>query len=339
MYKSDLAQIAQTILDVGAYQGVLRDAVIDLMDLCANCSDMLVPSDVGEKHQGTLTGAGLALSPHYAVRSMIDYYRTVQFIRGLYSAIRVALKKFEVPIHVLYAGTGPYAPLALPLTTIFQAEQVKFTMLDIHQESLMAVKKSVSSLQKQDYVKAYVQADAISYRHPEGDPIHIVITETMQTGLEKETQVAITHNLMPQLCDGGFFIPEKIEVHLSLVQPTRPNPGDQIVLREYADLGVVYELGPGKGISSQWSEWRNNSLCIEGATIDMPSDHWPEYNGIVFTTRIAVFQNIELKDRQSSLTIARPLPGMGSIRPKDRVRFYYEICEKPGMRYEVLNAS
>ncbi len=335
MYRQRLASITQTILNASVDPEMLCDSIMDLVDVFASCSGLRVPIGVKDARRGIDTGFGLALSPEDAARSMNDHIRTVQFIRGLHAAIQVAIEKFDTPIHVLYAGTGPYAPLALPLVTVFDAAQVQFIMLDIHQESLDSVANCVDKLGAEKYIKAYIKTDATRYSHPQESPIHIIVSETMRTGLQTETQVAITQNLAPQLCAGGILIPEKIEVHLSVVQHSKPEPEGPSVLNLHEDLGVAYELSATSGLLPDWQFDCDVATKIAGSTIVIPNRPWAERSGLVFTTCITVFQEIEISGQGSCLTLACPLPRMGDLHPGDKVQFYYEICRNPGMRYGV----
>jgi hypothetical protein len=64
------------------------------------------------------------------------------------------------PIHVLYAGCGPFALLALPLMTAFSKQEVVFTLIDIHPESLRCARHLIDSFGYGAHVRAYACADA-----------------------------------------------------------------------------------------------------------------------------------------------------------------------------------
>lgn len=60
--------------------------------------------------------SGLALSPRLAAQCLLDGPRTAAFLRGTLAAISEALRRFpDEAIEIVYAGTGPFATLALPL--------------------------------------------------------------------------------------------------------------------------------------------------------------------------------------------------------------------------------
>ena len=62
------------------------------------------------------------------------------FLRGISSAIMEATRRFPAqPIEVLYAGTGPYASLAIPLMHRFAPSEVKFTLLEVHETAVASV--------------------------------------------------------------------------------------------------------------------------------------------------------------------------------------------------------
>ncbi|MBV9959555.1 MAG: hypothetical protein JO360_14110, partial [Acidobacteria bacterium] len=209
----------------------------------------------------TLLGDGKALSPHDAARCILDYVRTRSFLAGLRGAVREALRRFPgETIHLLYAGCGPFAPLALPLTTEFTAAEVQFTLLDIHARSLEVVRQIVNTLGLSDYVRAYVQADATAYVQAREDAPHVIVAETMQRVLEKEPHVAVTANLAPQLRAGGILIPQKITLRACLA-----DVGSELTLltdgprRTRVELGEVFELTAESSAQIKFWETQNGA--------------------------------------------------------------------------------
>jgi hypothetical protein len=45
----------------------------------------------------------------------------------------------ERPLQVVYACTGPYALLVLPLLSFFEPQQLKITFLDIHTPAILSL--------------------------------------------------------------------------------------------------------------------------------------------------------------------------------------------------------
>jgi hypothetical protein len=76
---------------------------------------------------------GVALSPVLAAECTKDPVRTAMLLRGVNAALGEALRRFpDETIEVVYAGTGPLAPLVIPLMPRFRHAPVAVTFLDIH---------------------------------------------------------------------------------------------------------------------------------------------------------------------------------------------------------------
>ncbi len=111
------------------------------------------------------------------------------------------------PNHVLYIGTGPFAPYAIfPLLLGIEA---KFTLLEINTYSLDILKKVVSYFDLDKYVLDIIEADATIW---EADrPYETVLCETPDAGLRREDTFPIYQNLYKQL-PKATFIPKEIEI-------------------------------------------------------------------------------------------------------------------------------
>ena len=127
---------------------------------------------------------GLALSPRSAAQCLLDAPRTAVFLRGTLAAISEAMRRFpEEPLEIVYAGTGPFATLALPLFDRLEPRRVRFTLIDVDERSTESVHSLVEHFGFGDHVKAIIHADATKYRHDA--PVHVVVTETMQRALSR----------------------------------------------------------------------------------------------------------------------------------------------------------
>ncbi|SEC85161.1 hypothetical protein SAMN04489761_3770 [Tenacibaculum sp. MAR_2009_124] len=159
----------------------------------------------------TEVGGGLALSPEHAIDCILDYIRTVKFLKGIYTSVLDLGEKFKGEvIEILYAGSGPYGTLIVPLLSKFTNKEISVTVVDIHENSINSLKRIVEYLGFEQHIKEYVIDDATKMEVDK--KWHIIISETMDKALTKEPQVAITCNLVKQLVDGGVFIPERISL-------------------------------------------------------------------------------------------------------------------------------
>jgi hypothetical protein len=347
-----LKQIADELLSHQEGDDRLRAAVTELYSLCSAVTGIGENSNYADDLDETGLPSGKALSPKDAARCVLDYNRTSQLLRGVHAAILEARRRFpNTTIELLYAGCGPFAPLAIPLTSRFSPAEIQFTLLDIHKRSLDAAQRVFQAFGATALVRDYIQCDAASYKHDAPHVIHIVVVEAMQAALEKEPQVAITINLAPQLCSGGIFIPERIVVSCHLCDltnefatlPVEADAANSLSAgstrdKVRADLGCVLELTAGSSphLLAHFSggEHRGASLSPK-VVIDVPKDLDGEFNLMLLAT-ITVFDSIALSDYESGLTCPRILYDLGKIRRGMRIEFAYHLSDKPGFKYRSL---
>jgi hypothetical protein len=219
-YKEALQEITVKLLEATDDFGLLHQATDELYRLFQTVSSVDWQND---KHStAILLASGKAIGPAWAAMCVKDTYRTIKFLRGLMLAIQqMQQKRGRKPVHVLYAGTGPFATLALPLTTIFRPEEVQFTFLEINPESVLSLQKVINIFEAEAYVRSVVQGEAATYQSEPDQLVDIVVVEAMLPALQDEPQVAITMNLAPQLAVDGIFIPQCIRVHAGLLHPKK----------------------------------------------------------------------------------------------------------------------
>lgn len=349
-YSSLLKRIADELLTDHEVDDRLRAAVTELYSLCSAVTGISENSTRADDLDDTGLPNGNALSPKDAAGCVLDYRRTSKFLKGIHAAILEAQRRFpDTAIEILYAGCGPFAPLALPLTTRFNPTEIRFTLLDIHGRSLDAARRVFQAFGATAFVRDYTQCDAASYQHNAPHALHIAVVEAMQAALEREPQVAITINLAPQLCAGGIFIPERIVVSCRLrdaknefsslpAEAAESSPGDSTGDKGRHSLGSVLELTVGSSLNPSahftGSEQRGATLTPK-VVLDVPDDLDGEFN-LLLSTNITVFDSIVLSEGESGLTCPRVLYELGKIRGGTRIEFAYYPGDKPGFKYGFL---
>jgi hypothetical protein len=344
-----LKEITGRLLHAESY-GEIRQAAADMHALFSGIAEINGDFRHADRNE-TLLSQGKAISPYDAAQCILDFARTREFLSGVRAAIIEAQKRFPgQKIHVLYAGCGPFATLALPLTTEFTAEQVQFTLLDIHRRSLDAARLIVETLGVSAYVREYVECDAASYRCANGDAPHIVLTETMQSALEKEPHVAITSNLAPQLREGGILIPRKITLNACLAEVSKEfevATADETVSitqaprRSRVELGEVFELTAES--ARQIRDWATTNVhdgaCAarRSPTVKLRAPQLVNGNHqLMILTKITIFDSITLGDYDCGLTLPNIIDEFGNIGSHQQLEFCYVTGEKPGLRCRLI---
>ncbi|HKO59994.1 MAG TPA: hypothetical protein VJV03_02445 [Pyrinomonadaceae bacterium] len=345
-YSLRLQKIADELLSHEVEDNRLNAAASDLYSLCSSLTGIDDHSDHADDSGATRLPSGEAISPRDAARCVLDYSRTSKFLRGLHTAILEAQNRFpDAAIEILYAGCGPFAPLAVPLTTRFDLTEIRFTLLDVHQRSLDAARRIFQALGKDAFVRDYIQCDAVSYRHNAPHDIHIVIVEAMQASLEKEPQLAMTMNLAPQLCQGGIFLPEKITINCYLCDLTKEFPAappaaaaDSLPVgaggRVRINLGCLLEL-TAESCRSLLTVNNDEEDCLARKRINVPMLVEKEFH-LMLSAAITIFGSIALADYESGLTCPKILYDVGQVRGGQVIEFEYQLGDKPGFKYRCL---
>ncbi|MGB7922240.1 MAG: hypothetical protein WCF57_03245 [Pyrinomonadaceae bacterium] len=355
-YLSLLKEVTNDLLYLADDEyGKLRSAANQLYSIFSAIAGMKDDTENPDDLSETLLETGKALSPRDAARCVLHYARTAKFLRGAHAAVVEARKRFpHQTIEILYAGCGPFAPLAVPLATQFNPGEIQFTLLDIHGRSLASAHRIFQTLGLDAFVRDYIRCDAASYAHTADNALHIVITETMQEALGKEPQVAITLNLAPQLCEGGIFIPEKIRIDACLLNPAKEftplsvqadDPDAAQTLsnagRIRVELGQIFELTAETWRGLPRKPGGNGSLrglSFPPVTLKVPT-HADEGLKLTLMTSIKVFGSIVMGEYESELTCPTILHDIGPFGHDTQIEFSYIISERPGFNYRALSSS
>ena len=329
-----LRQVSLEILDVNRPSWSLAVEVAGLTELLSEGAAFQIDPTRDVSDGETRTANGLALSPTQAAMCAADARRTVTFIRGLHRAIS-DVREFQAhrPARVLYAGCGPYALLAIPLMTVWSSDEVRFTLLDIHQQSLHSARSIVDELNFGVAVARFEQIDACCYRIPRDAPPDIIVSETMNACLEKEPQVTIVRNLLAQVPQ-AILLPESVAVDACLVNVSREfafvTPGHEVDSpdsdRDRIPLGSVFELSAES--ARTWSP--EDSEQLPGSRIRIPQIRTEIYDPLLFT-RIRVYRDFALTDYDSGLTVPRPFPFAGQLKGGETLQFHYRLGPYPGL--------
>lgn len=286
----------------------------------------------------TAAAAGVAISPLDAARCLRDPLRTARFLRGVEAAVLGAREAFpRERIRVLYAGCGPFAPLAVLLAPRFDPADVEFVLLDLHRRSLEAAAVLVEAFGLGAFIGEYVEADASVYRCPDGWRPHVVVSETMQRALAKEPQVSIVMNLAPQLVPGGRLVPEEVTLRACLFDPAAEfgpllagsGVASAVPRPVRVALGDVFQLSSGT---------RPDSLHPVRVVLPDPVPPGPMTKELapMIQTAIRIQGDVHLGERESGLTMPAILHDLADLRGGQTIEFRYRFAPEPGLSYRVV---
>ncbi|KAB8056768.1 hypothetical protein GCN74_22980 [Janthinobacterium sp. FT14W] len=319
--QAELADIAAALCDPQRSLASLVGETVRLRQLVERHSRLSMDGQAGLRDGESFLPSGWAISPVQAGMCAREPYRSAAFIQGLALAVRQR-PDCGRPVRVLYAGCGPFALLALPVMAVLGASQVQFAILDVHAETLAYARELIAILGLEGHVADYICADAAAYRIPAGAMPDVVVSETMNTALGKEPQVAILRNLHAQ-APSAALLPAAVTVHLGL---DRRNPGEPCT-----DWGRVFALDADA--MRAWQDEEGDSL--PAASIRLPDvlEQAPR-----LLTRIRVHGDIVLGDHECSLNLPLPLPGKPTLAGGSVLDFHYRLGGRPGLGFR-LRAS
>jgi hypothetical protein len=320
-----LGNITQKLLCIPLNYEVVRSAAKELLQFYYAQTNF-EETHINNEH--IETEKGLAVSPYSAAFCVVDFLRTRNFILAIKMAVEDGLQKDpEKPVIICYAGTGPFASLVVPLTTIFNSNQIQFLLIEVNEISISYLKKLITNIAIDAYIKDVIKADATEYDLP--CPIDILLSETMKPGLDKEPQVSIVANLVKQCIVLPILIPENIEVSLaySKMDHERGLINEKITSLLNFNDNVARKLPLG-----------NEMIFSKGIDIELAEP--PQgFGKLVLQTDIQLYKNIELKFNESSLTINHTIMKTNELVYPSTFNVKYVIDKKPGFVFEPLNKT
>jgi SAM-dependent methyltransferase len=290
----------------------------------------------------TRLATGKAISPLGAARCIREYRRTAVFLQALERAIESALLRFpNETLHVVEAGCGPLAPLALAFATRYPSERVVFTLLDLHPSAIEGARRIAEALGVTGSLRACMVGDAATLRFQISERPHIMVCEVLLRALTKEPQVAVTRNLAPQLRLGGFFLPQRIEVDAGLLLSScdawsqsdasgRPFTG--ALLSRVSEIGRAFLLDA----ATAHQLMPDDAGRFKGELLQVPA-HDRTGTPLRLFTRIQVFGDHRLGDYDSSLNLPERVNYPDELADLGgKLRFAYETSGYPGLRLDLV---
>ncbi|MFT7072371.1 MAG: putative RNA methylase [Patiriisocius sp.] len=281
------------------------------------------------KHLAAVPAAkGKALGLNFAAQCLLDYKRTLQFLKAIYRAILEKQKNRPgETIKIFYAGCGPYAPFITLIASLFTKEELRFSVLEINEKSLDSAKKLIHSMGLSGYVQEFHLADAVTFKIPDPGSFHILISETLDALLYRECYVPILFNLLPQFNKNSTVIPENVLINLSLTSHSKEDNAD-----EEHKVGAVFNvrealssLGHASHIPAKLPEKRVDlrALAKEG------------FENILLETQVHIYDDIWLHRNESSLTVAYEIKLEQPL--SNTIVFYYQLEPEIALQYTFQN--
>ena len=280
---------------------------------------------------------GYAIGLTWAAMCIKDIIRTKKFVDGLYQVVQDVHKtKGDKPVHILYAGTGPFATLALPLTARFTSRELQFTLLEVNEDSYNYVIELFNTLNLKEYIQHSEQVDATKWILPNDLEVDVFLSETMQKALKCEQQVAICMNIIPQLSLEALMIPENILLKAALIHYEKLNPTIEIPSPVVKSFGTIFELNKETILKNtlSFNETKGN-YNFPPIILNIPKPATDRATSLNIITEIVVYGDEIITFNQSGLTMPFKLNQLQDAVP-ERVKFQYRIDENPGIRVNDL---
>jgi len=297
---------------------------------------------------GTLLSNGEALTPQTAAGCIYDYVRTAKYLRSVWKAVnnkKTGLVTGKVKI--LYAGSGPFASLLLPLLPLLSENEIEIDIIDFHQGSIDALNSLINYYDYQNYYDKIIVGDATKFQNADNKKYDIILTETMRNGLAIEPQVAITVHLLQFLADAGILLPEKINItavvaDLQSELSTSKSKWKtfwfnikktQAVINRIV-LGDVFVLDKNVRENYDFSDYDKNLINLK--KIEVPKK-LGRIKDLILLTTINIFDDITLKEEDNTgLTKIYFDQNVGFLKGGEKLEFKYQLGSYPKIITEIL---
>ncbi|WAC03424.1 hypothetical protein N7U66_07905 [Lacinutrix neustonica] len=287
-----------------------------------------------EGREDLLLDNGKPLGTLMASYCLDDVLRTRQFIHGINDAI-IDKSKTQNSIHIMYAGTGPFATLLLPIILKPYTVDIKYTFLEINSFSFKLLKRVLSKLELEAHDITLVNEDATTYQIDSKNEPDIIVSEAMQNALAKEQQVPIYLNLIRQVKYDALFIPEKIELYIGLTQTGIPM--EALQLKHYHQKTKVFEVSKTALFGSH--ESKTQSYAVKSFPINktvIAPEILKGYDYLVLITKIQIYKKIKIGINDSALTTPIFVSGIPrNLQGSITFNTQYKISSEPKLEYSI----
>ncbi|WP_437823477.1 phytanoyl-CoA dioxygenase [Tenacibaculum mesophilum] len=291
----DIKEKVSTLLKDSIEQSEIKNLINEIHTYFKELTQLTGFDNHIEHLAAITTSKGKALGLNHAAQCLLDYKRTVKFLKAMVMAIKE--KQQDHPnetIHIFYAGCGPYAPFVTLIAPLFSPEEIQFSLLEINDKSLKYAKILIQKLELTNYVTNYYTADAVTFKIPEPEKFHILFSETLDALLYRECYVPILFNLLPQLSEDIAVIPENVLIKMSLsVNSITDSKHITEEIDTIINVREVISLNKSDIVSTQLPD---KKVAVKSLNIE-------QYNYLLLDTLVHIYDNIWLTRNESSLTI------------------------------------
>ena len=339
--KVRLSEIASVLYNDDASYGEILEVCKTYKDILLEASQLDISNEAIDNT--IFTESGKAIGSKWASLCVEDFLRTKRFCNGLLKGVqKVRSDHPEKKVHILYAGTGPFATIALPLISEFTSEEIVFTLLEINENSYHALKKTLSFFEADDYLDNVLCQDATTYKVTSPDSVDILVTEAMMNGLKSEPHVAITVNLMSQLPKEVIMIPQEICLNILGVNSEIRAANKQSLEAPksyYEKFGTLFRFNK-KEIYSHQDTFLKAFPNFEFPEVKtrISDNANMRYDELCIETHIVVFEDEVLGIDESALTglllLTRLNPMLQTVR---EVASKYICGTNPGLQCRLVN--
>jgi hypothetical protein len=317
-----IRQSTQILLECGDDFALMKKAVDGMYTVFSEITGVTIHHLNEDKDIFLPTGKAIGAAG--AAHCLLEMKRTAVFLRGINKAIlHKQQEKKGSSLRILYAGTGPYGTLVIPLLLLYPMGEIKVDLLEINSDSLAALQKVIETLAIDNCIGEIYNSDAATFKISHS--YDIVVSETMQACLKKEPQVAIMQNLIPQLLPETIFIPEEISIDASLKK------------RGIWNGGQLLEEGGKRSFLTQIFTVNKTNLDNKNyrRVIHLPQSLNGPHDLLLYTT-ITVFENEVLGENDCSLNIPQRYFEFQNNYPK-AIEFWYKQSDKPRIESRILD--